>query len=159
MSYATGNRLPLLIALALVLLCLWPLVTGAGRVLSLQSRIHAAQSQTRMPVRQDAHIWVMHANSHGAAGAALQARLRATARNSDLSLTRVEVEPRDAEDSSLLKLRAHAEGNVHAMAQFFHELENSSPVLVINTARLSAEDGKLALDMQIQARTVPETGS
>lgn len=159
MSQISDSRLPVLIAIVLLILCVWPLTSGIGKVWSLRNEIAVAQARANTPTQQDRHSWIVPGGSHGAAGAALQARLRATARKSDLSLTRVEVEPRDGKDPTRLQLQARAEGGVRAMAAFLHELETSSPVLVINEARLSADDGKLVLDMQILARTAPEAGS
>lgn len=159
MSALSESRVPLLVVLALLILCAWPLATGLGQVISLNGKIAAAQGQAETPAQEDPKNWVVPASGHGAAGAALQARLRATARKSDLSLTRVEVEPRDVDDPTLLQLQARAEGSVRAVAQFLHELESTTPVLVIHAARLTGEDGRLSLDMQVQARTVPEMKS
>ncbi len=99
--------------------------------------------------------YLIEAASHGAAGAALLARLRSSARAAGLSLERAEPRPLDPADPNSVKISAQASGNEKSVAIFLHDLEAKSPALLIERARLSGDESDsnmVSLDILVAAR-------
>jgi len=141
-------------ALLILVFCIWQVISGLGRVHGARAGIERLQSKTSTVETINPQSWVIESASHGAAGAQLQARLRASARASDISLTRVEVQPPDSGEPALVRATAQANGSTRAMARFFYHLESQHPALILERARISDdENGGLDVDLVILART------
>ncbi len=121
----------------------------------MRAEINRAElsSDARTPDQALAQHYLVHAPSHGAAGAALLTRLRQSARNAQISLERAEPRAADEIDPQMVKISAQISGNTQNIAQFLHELEASPPALIVERARLNTQDnGDIAVDILILAR-------
>ncbi len=100
--------------------------------------------------------YLVHASSHGAAGADLLTRLRTAARKASVSLARAEPRPVDPADTNSVKISAQASGTSRAIAAFLYEIEAKPPALVINRVRLNAESGDktVSVDILVSARAL-----
>lgn len=148
---ASSSSLRLLApALAILIagFCIWQLALGIIRVQTVQSAIVQLQTQA-IPVEQiNPEKWIISSPSHGAAGANVQARLRSSSRASDVSLTRVEIQPPDTNLPNQIKASAQANGALRAIAEFIYQLESKTPALIIERARITvAGADNLDLDL------------
>ena len=141
-------------ALVLALSLYAALFTGL-QAWSLYQRIQAgtrAQSaqvhETVLPSR-----YLIEAASHGAAGAALLARLREAARQAGVSLQRAEPRAADPADPHSVKISAQASGPARGLAAFLHAIEAKPPALIIQRVRLEADKDKtISIDILVAAR-------
>jgi len=136
------------IALLLFLFFSWQVIIAAKRVQAARTGIAELQNQEVRHDQISPEQWVIRAGSHGAAGAQVQARLRASARSADISLTRVEIQPPDKANPTLVRATAQANGQTKAMAKFMYLLESETPALIIERARIS-KDGETGLDVDL----------
>ena len=123
---------------------------------TLNQKIETALQQKNIKKAEDAlpQLYLVHAPSHGAAGAALLARLRASARQAGVSLQRAEPRPLDPADPQSVKISAQASGPTEAIAAFLYELEARPPALLIERARLNVGEKKatVSVDILVAAR-------
>jgi hypothetical protein len=123
---------------------------------TLNQKIEIALQQKDKKNVQDAlpQLYLVQAPSHGAAGATLLARLRASARKSGVSLQRAEPRPLDPADPQSVKISAQASGPTEAIAAFIYELEARPPALLIERARLNVGNNKttVSVDILVAAR-------
>ncbi len=143
-----------LLATLLVLMCAWLVFGGVQRVQIANRDISKLQNNENSQANIAPEQWLIHAGSHGAAGAALQARLRASARSADVSLTRVEIQPPDGVNTAQVRASAQVSGTPRAIANFIYQLENKAPALILSRARISKDDNNgLDVDLLLLART------
>ncbi|VAV90546.1 hypothetical protein MNBD_ALPHA06-2222 [hydrothermal vent metagenome] len=142
-----------LLAVLAVLFSAWQVFTGVQRVSAAKMRIAQLSNRDQQQEQISPQKWLIHASSLGAAGAGLQSRLRSSARSADVSLTRVGIQPAQANQPTTIRATAQASGNVRAVAKFIFDLENTTPALIIERARINVEDnGDLSLDLLLLAR-------
>ncbi len=141
---------------ALTLLLSSTLMTFASiKVWNLRQQISASSTaqQGQSIDNANAQNYLVRATSHGAAGADLLTRLRTSARQAGVSLTRAEPRPADPADPQSVKISAQASGSSRAIAAFLYEIEALPPALVIQRARLSTDGSKtMAVDILVTAR-------
>lgn len=118
---------------------------------------HINTAANNQDTRNDERIvpqnYLVLAPSHGAAGAALLARLRTSARQAGVSLQRAEPRPADPSDPQSVKISAQASGTTRAIAAFLYEIEASPPALLIERARLNADgNDTVSVDILVAAR-------
>ena len=151
-------------ALVLVL-SLYAAVATGWHAWSLSQHIHAGKlaQQTRKVPAAAPSLYLVEAGSHGAAGAALLARLRNSARVAGVSLERAEPRAADPADPHSVKISAQASGRSRDIAAFLHAIEAKPPALVIERARLDTDKkGQVSLDILVAARaryTAPAPGA
>ncbi|PHR59682.1 MAG: hypothetical protein COA47_09290 [Robiginitomaculum sp.] len=156
----TSRALASLLALGIVLFCAWQLFTALDRVHQVRAQLASFDHPSRSLPAIANQQWTIPARSHGAAGAALQARLRASARIADVSLIRVEVRSADATTPQQVHASAQASGDISAIAGFIHQLESKSPALFIERIRIEQDEGaNLKVDLVLLARTTTGAGS
>ncbi len=150
------STLAILLLGALVLaLSLYAALFSGLAVWSLHQRIKISRaeqnSQTRETILPSRYL--IEAPSHGAAGAALLARLRQAARQSGVSLQRAEPRAADPADPHSVKIAAQARGQTRDLAAFLYAIEARPPALIVQRARLdSGKNKQIALDILVAAR-------
>jgi len=156
----TIRVLSLLLALLVLAFSIWQFTKSVVKVQDARRETSRLQLQTSRPSQINPGKWVLVANSHGAAGAALQARLRASARTSDVLLSRVEIQPKDNSKPSIVRANAQVSGSVQAIAKFIYQIESKAPALVIERARFNRdEEGRIDLDIVLFGRMTIESVS
>ncbi len=149
-----------LLALGIVLICAWQLFIALDRVRQVRAAFAAIDQPSQIQSTTRNQQWIIPARSHGAAGAALQARLRASARIAEVSLIRVEVRPVDVSAPQEVRASAQVAGDISAIAGFIHQLESKTPALIIERIRIEQGDGtNLKIDLVLLARTTTGAGS
>ncbi|MBL1430380.1 MAG: hypothetical protein COA60_002485 [Robiginitomaculum sp.] len=154
MSSSVATRFFVLILAAVILLfSLWQATNVILRWHNVNNAISSLQNQPDKATGINPDQWLIMAGSHGAAGATLQARLRASARSADVSLMRVEIQPPNNNALDEVRATAQASGNIVAIAKFIHKLESQTPALVIERMRISkANANQLDIDLMLLAR-------
>jgi len=154
MNASTSFRLSAsFLAILAFAFCCWQLTTSVLRVHTATTIIAAFHQGPDNIDLISPEQWVIQTSSLGAAGAQLQARLRASSRAADISLTRVEVQPPDPAKPEQVRASAQASGSTRAIAKFIFELENTHPALVIERANISKGVGAdLEVDLVLLAR-------
>ena len=141
-------------ALALALSLYAALHTGT-QALRLHQRISAGKlaqlSQNQETVLPS--LYLVQAASHGAAGAALLARLREDARQSRVSLQRAEPRAADRTDPQKVKISARASGRSRDIAAFLYAIEAKPPALIIERARFDGDkNDQVSIDILVTGR-------
>jgi Type II secretion system (T2SS), protein M subtype b len=155
MNAVQQTRLALAIGAIALVLSISAAVRAGLRAMHLQAQITTATALENNPRIERAlpQNFLVHAPSHGAAGAALLTRLRASARKAGVSLERAEPRPLDPGDPKSVKISAQASGSTRAIAAFLYELEARPPALLIERARLSSDEGSsVSVDILVAAR-------
>lgn len=141
------------IAALILLFSLWQVTNAVMRLQSVNETISSGQNQSNNSHDINPDQWLIIEASHGAAGASLQARLRASARSADISLARIEIQPPNSGAINEVKATAQASGNIRAIAKFIYQLESQTPALVIEKVRIYKGDGdQLDLDLMLLGR-------
>jgi sarcosine oxidase gamma subunit len=154
MNTTTSTRFVTTTLAAIVLLfSLWQITSAIVQLQTVSRNISELQTQPNSVIKVNPEQWLIIAGSHGAGGASLQARLRATARSADVSLTRIEIKPQNTNAIDEVRATAQASGNIKAIADFIYQLENEAPALVIERARITKGNAnQLDLDLLLLAR-------
>ena len=141
-------------ALALALSLYAALHTGS-QAWRLHQRISASKL-AQLNQNQEAvlpSLYLMQAASHGAAGAALLARLRKDARQARVSLQRAEPRAADKSDPQKVKISARASGRSRDIAAFLYAIEAKPPALIIERARFDGDkNDQVSIDILVTAR-------
>ncbi len=143
----------ILLALLALTFSLWQFASALIKVKGMSDEISQLQARTDAPAPVTTGKWLDIASSHGAGGAAMQARLRASARNTGVLLARVEIQPKDLNQPAMIKASAQVSGSVQALAKFIYQLESQTPALIIERARFNREDqNDISLDLIVIGR-------
>ncbi|MBL4617443.1 MAG: hypothetical protein JKY46_07075 [Robiginitomaculum sp.] len=154
MSIPASTRfLATALAVIVLLFSLWQMTIAIVKLQTVSQNIYQLQTQPTGIIKINPEQWVIIAGSHGAAGASLQARLRATSRSADVSLTRVEIQPPDNNAIEEVRATAQVSGEIKAIAKFIYQLESQNPALIIERVRISkGSTNQLDLDLMLLAR-------
>ena len=146
----------LISGLRLLLFCLYLAINAGVHAWRLQQKTNThkvRQNMQHVEVAQP-EIYLLHSQSHGAAGANLLAQLREYGRQGGAFLEKAEPLLMDPADPYRVQISAQANGSFSAIAAFLYSIENSTPpTLIVEKMHLNLDqNGKVLLDILVAAR-------